>query len=128
MMAAGSAPASRQRLGGFAGFAMASLALICVAAAGLAMLFKGPGDQLALGLSAVVAWTTQLVAFPAVRKLTATNLITGWAVGSLVRMGTLLIYALLGMFVFKLAMTPALVGLALFYFVSMVIEPLFLRS
>jgi hypothetical protein len=128
MMAAGSAPASRHRLSGFTGFAMASLALIGVAAAGMAMFFKGPGEQLAVVLSALIAWTTQIVAFPAVRKLTASNLITGWAVGSLVRMGTLLVYALLGMFVFKLAMTPALLGLALFYFVSMVIEPLFLRS
>ena len=43
-------------------------------------------------------------------------------------MGTLLVYALVASQVLELSMTPALVGLALFYFVSMVIEPLFLRS
>jgi hypothetical protein len=119
---------SRHRIGGFAGFALVSLALIAAAAVGLGFFFTGEGDRVAIWLSAAIAWTTQLAAFPVVRKLVASNLIVGWAVGSLVRMGTLLVYALLGIMVFKLSMTPAHVGLALFYFLSMVIEPLFLRS
>jgi hypothetical protein len=119
---------SRHRLGGFPGFALASLILIALAAFGLSLVFKGQGDLLAIWLSAVIAWTTQLAAFPAIRRMVATNLMVGWALGSIVRMGTLMIYALLGIMVFKLSMTPALVGLALFYFLSMVIEPLFLRS
>jgi hypothetical protein len=128
MMAALSATPSRQRLGGFAGFAVASCALIAVAGLGLSLAFKGPGDAQALLISAVLAWATQLAAFPIVRRLTSSSLVAGWGAGTLVRMGTLLVYALLGALVFKLSMTPALVGLALFYFVSMVIEPLFLRS
>jgi hypothetical protein len=119
---------SRHRIRGFPGFAVVSLVLIGVSAFGLSLIFRGEGDRFAITLSAAVAWTTQLAAFPAVRRMVATNLIVGWAVGSIVRMGTLLIYALLGMMVFKLSMTPALLGLALFYFLSMVIEPLFLRS
>ena len=71
---------------------------------------------------------SQIAAFPAVRKLTAANLMVGWGAGSLVRFATLLVYALVGNFALHLSMTPALVSLALFYFVSMVIEPLFLRS
>jgi hypothetical protein len=128
MMAAATGAPSRHRLSGLRGFALASLVLIALAAFGLSLAFTAEGDRFAIWLSAVIAWTTQLAAFPAVRKLVTSNLIVGWAVGSLVRMGTLLIYALLGMMVFKLSMTPALVGLALFYFLSMVIEPLFLRS
>lgn len=128
MMAAGSAPASRHRLSGFAGFAIGSLALIGIAAAGLSMVFQGAGDARAILVSAAVAYLTQVAAFPAVRKLTASNMIAGWGLGSLVRLGTLLVYALVAAFVLGLSMTPALVSLALFYFVSMVIEPLFLRS
>jgi len=128
MMSAIQATPSRHKLGPFAGFALTSLALIGLAGAGLSLLFRGEGDLLAIWLSAAIAWTTQMVVFPAVRKLVATNLIVGWALGSIVRMGTLLIYALLGIMVFKLAMTAALVGLAVFYFLSMLIEPLFLRS
>lgn len=119
---------SRHRIGGFPGFAVVSLILIGLAGFGLGLVFRGEGDRLAIWLSAAIAWTTQLAAFPAVRRMVATNLLAGWALGSIVRMGTLLIYALLGIMVFKLSMTPALVGLALFYFLSMVIEPLFLRS
>jgi hypothetical protein len=128
MMAAGSAPALRQRLGGLAGFAIASLALIGVAGVGLSYLFRGPGDAQAIWISAALAWLTQLAAFPLVRRLTTTNLMTGWGVGSLVRLGTLLVYTLVGSLVLHLSMTPALVSLALFYFLTMVIEPLFLRS
>src|SRR6185503_6295088 len=128
MMAVGSATPSRQRLAGTAGFAVDSLFLIGIAAVGLGFVVRGPGDALALWISAALAWVTQLAAFPAVRRLTSANLMTGWAVGSVVRMGTLLVYALIGALVLKLSMTPALVGLATFYFVSMVIEPLFLRS
>jgi hypothetical protein len=126
-MAAGSAPASRQRLGGFAGFAVVSVSLIGLSAVGMTFLFRAPGDALAIWISAALAYLTQVAAFPAVRKLTASNLMVGWGFGSLVRLGTLLVYALVGALVLKLAMTPALVSLALFYFVSMVIEPLFLR-
>ena len=128
MMSAVQATPSRHKLGGFGGFAVAALILIGLAAAGLSFLFRSEGDSRAIWISAVVAWASQVAAFPAVRKLMTVNLMTGWAVGSLVRLGTLLVYALLAVLVFKLSMTPALVGLALFYFVSMVIEPLFLRS
>lgn len=128
MMTVATTTPSRHRLGGFAGFALVSLALIAFAAFGLGLLFTADGDLVAIWLSAAIAWATQLAAFPIVRKLIASNLVVGWAIGTLVRMGTLLTYALLGMMVFKLSMTPALVGLALFYFLSMVIEPLFLRS
>jgi hypothetical protein len=128
MMLAGSATPSRQRLAGTSGFAVVSFLLIGTAAAALNFVFRDPGDALALWISAVVAFATQLASFPAVRRLSSVNLMTGWAVGSLVRMGTLLVYALIGALVLKLSMTPALVGLAVFYFASMVIEPLFLRS
>ena len=55
-------------------------------------------------------------------------MMVGWGTGSLVRFGTLGAYALVASLVLHLSMTPALVSLALFYFLSMVIEPLFLRT
>jgi hypothetical protein len=128
MMAAAPATPSRQRLGGLGGFALFSLPVIGVAAFLLGLLFRGPGDAKAIWISAALAYLSQVAAFPAVRKLMAVNFIMGWGVGSLVRLGTLLVYTLVGAFVFDLSMTPALIGLALFYFVSMLIEPLFLRS
>jgi hypothetical protein len=128
MMSAVQATPSRHKLSGFAGFTLVSLVLIGVAAFALTLVFRTPGDSQAVWISAAVAWITQVAAFPAVKRMTSVNLMTGWGLGSIVRLGTLLIYALVAALVLKLSMTPALVGLALFYFVSMVIEPLFLRS
>ena len=131
MMAVGSVTPttpSRHKLGGFAGFAMVSLAIIGISAVALTFVFKGPGDARAIWISAAVAFVSQVAAFPAVRKLTPKNLTAGWALGSLVRFGTLGVYTLVAALVLHLPMTAALVSLALFYFLSMVIEPLFLRS
>ena len=132
MTAANSATPSvsqaKGRLGGFPGFAASTIALISVAAVALTFVFKGPGDSRAIWISAGVAALSQIAAFPAVRKLTAQNLMVGWGTGSLVRFGTLGVYALIAATVLDLPMTAALVSLALFYFVSMVIEPLFLRK
>jgi hypothetical protein len=128
MMAAESATPTRSRLGGLQGFALASLALIAVAALALTLVFRGPGDSRAIYISAAVAFLSQIAVFPAVRKLTAKNLTAGWGLGSLVRFGTLGVYTLVASLALNLPMTAALVSLALFYFLSMVIEPLFLRS
>src|SRR6476661_4432254 len=130
MMAIGSTSAAapgKARFGGFAGFSAVTIGLVAAAAFALTFVFRGPEDSNAIWISAAVAVVSQIAAFPAVRKLTASNLMVGWGLGSVVRFGTLLAYALVGAFVLHLAMTPALVSLALFYFVSMVIEPLFLR-
>jgi hypothetical protein len=132
MMAVNSAPSAvprpRSRVGGFPGFAAATIGLVSVGAVALGFVFSGPGEVRAIWISAAVAAVSQIAAFPAVRKLTATNLTAGWGLGSLVRFGTLGVYALVAALVLHLQMTPALVSLALFYFLSMVIEPLFLRS
>lgn len=128
MMAAVQATPSRHKLSGLAGFALAAAVLVALAAAGLTLLFRGEGEAQAVWISAAVAYLTQLAAFPFVRRFTRSNLIIGWGTGTLVRFGTLGAYALIAGLVLHLPMTPALVGLAVFYFLSMVIEPLFLRS
>jgi hypothetical protein len=131
MMAVNSAPsvaANRPRLRGFAGFAIASAALIGIAAFALTFAFRGEGSARAIWISAAVAFLSQVAAFPVVKRMIPSNLIVGWATGSLVRFATLGVYALIASQVLHLPMAPALVSLALFYFLSMVIEPLFLRS
>lgn len=109
-------------------FAAATIALVAVGAILLSMVFTGPGDSRAIWISAAVAAFSQIAAFPLVRKLTRNNSMVGWGIGSLVRFGTLGAYAALAATVLHLPMTAALLSLALFYFLSMVIEPLFLRS
>ena len=121
--AAVSRPASR-----FIGFAVATIAITGLAGWLLSLLFTGPRDGAAILVSGSLAVSIQVAAFPIIRQLSARHLTAGWAVGSVVRLGTLVAYALLAPNVLLLPSLSALVSLAVFYFLSMVIEPLFFRS
>jgi hypothetical protein len=90
--------------------------------------FRGPGDGGAIAISAAIAVVVQLAAFPAVRSVAARNLIAGWGAGTMIRFLSLVVYAVAATRVLHLPATAALVSLFVFYFLSMVIEPLFLRS
>jgi hypothetical protein len=50
-----------------------------------------------------------------------------WGAGSLVRLLTLVVYALLVVKTFGLSPAPALLSMAVFFFLSTLVEPLFLR-
>jgi hypothetical protein len=129
MTAIGSSVAERHPLlAGFPGFA--GLTVVLVAAAGLllTLAFKRPGDTGAIAISAGVACLVQIGAFPAVRALAARHMMLGWGAGTLLRFFTLAIYAVLAGTVLALPLDAALISLFVFYFLSMVIEPLFLRS
>ena len=111
-----------------AGFAAATIALIASSASLLTLAFNGPGDTNAIVVSGFVAAVVQIAAFPAIRGLAAKNIMIGWGAGTLVRFLGLVIYALLAGTVLGLPLPAALISLMVFYFLSMVIEPLFLRS
>jgi hypothetical protein len=119
---------SRRLFVGLPGFAAATIGLIAVFGWLLTLLFHGPGDSLAIRVSAVVGAAVQIAAFPAVKGLATRNLMLGWAAGTLVRFLTLVVYGFAAATVLHLPATAALVSLFVFYFLSMVIEPLFLRS
>jgi hypothetical protein len=121
-------PAGRSPLRGLSGFALATAALTAAAGLGLGFVFRGEGDARAVWISAAVAFVSQVGAFPAVRRLSRNSIFIGWGAGSLVRFATLAVYALAAGLWLGHPLTPALLSLALFYFLSMVIEPLFLRS
>jgi hypothetical protein len=118
----------RRFLSGFSGFAVSTLALIALSGFLLTFAFRGPGDGNAILVSAIVAAVLQIAAFPAVRGLAAKHIMIGWGAGTLVRFLGLIVYALLASNVLGLPLPAALISLMTFYFLSMVIEPLFLRS
>src|SRR4051812_27610181 len=124
-MTAAAATGSLRPTKGFPGFALATLALTAVSAWVLSLLFHGPRDGAAILTSGVLAVAIQVGTFPMLRRLAAANLIAAMGAGMAVRFGSLLLYALLAPKVLLLPIFPALVSLALFYFLSMVIEPLF---
>jgi hypothetical protein len=106
---------------------VATVVVVVVAGWLLSLVFHGPGDARAIELSAVVAIVVQLVAFAVAVTRPPKEAIIGRGIGSLLRFGTLVVYAVLVAKVLLLPLSPALVGLAAFFFLTTLIEPLFLK-
>jgi hypothetical protein len=108
-------------------YALVAVASIVITGWLLALGFSGPRDAAAIRLSAIVAIVVQLTAFAVTKMLAPRHLVAGWGAGSLLRLLTLGVYALLAVKVLGVAPVAALVSLATFLFISTLIEPLFLR-
>jgi hypothetical protein len=108
-------------------FAAVSLALIGVLASLLALAYPSEAGRRAVWTSALVAFVVQLAAFAVVRFAPRKHVIAAWGAGAVLRVLTLAIYALV-VSAAGLERTPALVSLAVFFFVTMLVEPLLLKS
>jgi hypothetical protein len=104
-------------------FALGTLALIALAYPLVRMGFASSHDASAIQLSALLALAVQLVTFAIARAMARRNLIVGWGVGSALRVLSLFIYAFLVLPSLGLPKPAALVSLAIFLFLSMLIEP-----
>lgn len=108
-------------------FAGLSLALIVGLAWLLTLLWPDPRAQQAIWFSAGIALAIQVAGFFFARIFMAANMIAGWGAGMLLRFVTLVIHALVGTKVMGYPPAPALLSLAAFFFVSTLIEPVFLK-
>ena len=111
-----------------AAFALISLLTIALFAWMLMYAFPTAADAHAIVVSACIAYVVQLAAFMIARSWASTNVIAGWGLGMLIRFFVLAIYALVGVKVLGLQITPALVSLAAFFFVSTLAEPVLLKT
>ncbi|HMA03596.1 MAG: hypothetical protein ACM34L_12915 [Gemmatimonas sp.] len=109
-------------------FALVSLLEIVVVGWMLAYAFQSVAEVHAIVVSAIIAWVVQLASFTVARTWATTNVIAGWGLGMLIRFFVLAIYALVGVKLLRLAITPALVSLAVFFFISTLAEPVLLKS
>jgi hypothetical protein len=82
----------------------------------------------AITVSAWVAFVVQIVTFSICKLVAQQNVIAGWGLGALLRFATVAVWALLGIKALALPPNPALLSLVTFFFVSTLIEPLFLNS
>jgi hypothetical protein len=108
-------------------FAGTSLVLIVGLAGLLARFWPEPMAQQAVWFSAGVALAIQVVGFAFVRVLMPANIMAAWGAGLLLRFVTLVIHALVGTRVMGYPPAPALMSLAAFFFVSTLVEPVFLK-
>jgi hypothetical protein len=113
---------------GLSKYAGATVLVVLVVGALLSIAFHGPGDIAAIGLSGLVALAVQLAAFSLGRAAGANNLMARMGTGAILRLLTVIVYAILVAKVFMLPLIAALVSLAAFFFLSTLIEPLLIKS
>lgn len=77
--------------------------------------------------SAGLALAVQLVAFTVARLLQPRHLLLGWGLGSVLRLAALVLYAFVVARHWRAPLTPALLSLASFLFVTTIFEPIFLK-
>ena len=111
------------------GLAFAALAALLTlgGAWGITTLRPDPELARAVWTSAVLALGVQLLAFAVARPFVATNPIAGWGLGSLIRFAVVMLHAFVGVPALGLQSGPALLSLVGFLFVTMLVEPLFLK-
>ncbi len=110
-----------------AAYAAASALLIAAVGGVLALAFPGPEARHSIVVSGCVAFAVQLFAFAVLRLTAREHVIAGWGLGAVLRMLTLVAYALVVVKALGLVAGAALVSLAAFFFVSMLVEPLLLK-
>lgn len=110
-------------------FVAAAALLIVLAAFLLGLLFRLPGDERAIRISALLAFAVQVFAFAVVMLVAGSgaNLFPAWGLGVLLRLAALAAMGFWLMSVLRLRAEPALISLATFFFVTTLVEPLLLR-
>jgi hypothetical protein len=77
--------------------------------------------------SAWLAFIVQTFTFLIARLVARQNVIAGWGLGVILRFASVAFWGFLGIKALGLLVGPALMSLVLFYFVSTLVEPLFLN-
>ena len=111
----------------FAGFIASTVGVACVGAWLVTIALPGRDVARAVWASAAAVIVVQTLAFALVRVMQPLNVIAGWGLGMLLRLVALVAWGMLGVKALGLAMAPALLGMAGFFFVSTLIEPVFLK-
>jgi hypothetical protein len=109
-------------------FAVVSGVVIGLAGVLFGLAYHGDAGRHAIMASAVLAWVAQAMAFTIVWRLRTWNVMAAWTLGMLLRLVVLMLYGLAGVRALSLEPEAALVSLVVFFFLSTLIEPWFLRS
>jgi hypothetical protein len=110
-----------------AGFALTCLTITAGVASLLMLSYHRPDERRALWLGAASAFVVQLAAYAAARAMLKPNPMLGWGLGTGVRFVAFFLYALVVVPGLALPLAPALISMALVLFVSMLVEPFFLK-
>jgi hypothetical protein len=110
------------------GLFVASLVVIVLGAGWvMSLVWTTPEADHAVTVSACVAVVVQLIGFALLRLTARPHRIAAWGLGALIRFLVLGVYALVIVKALGLAAGPALLSLAVFFFLSTLVEPLLLN-
>lgn len=109
-------------------YAVITLALIGLSGWLLSLGFKTGPERKAIAISSAVAFLIQIIAFAIARSVSREQIFIGWGIGALLRFGTLAVYGLVVVRAFALPMGAALISMATFFFVAIIVEPLLLAK
>jgi hypothetical protein len=113
----------------FTRYAMATVGLVLVLGLLFTLAFRGPGDAAVIWLSAGIAIAVQLAASRLGHAVGRNNnLMARMGTGAILRLLTILVWAVLVAKVFLLPLTAALVSMAAFFFLTTLVEPLLITS
>jgi hypothetical protein len=104
-------------------FGAATLLIVVVCGALLAVLFGSPTERRAIAASGVVALVVQLLAFTMARLAADAKFLAGWTAGVVLRFVTLVAYGFVAVKALGMPAPAALISLVTFLFVSTLIEP-----
>ena len=107
-----------------------ALALLAgIMAVGLvAWLVTDAAGQKTVLASGGLAVAVQLAAFATARAMQGKQMLLGWGLGSVMRLGSLVAYAVIVAKFWRASITPALLSYVAMLFVTTAVEPLFLRK
>lgn len=109
-------------------FAALTVLLVVVAGALLAIVFRSPAERMALAVSAGVALVVQLFAFGIAQAVGKQKAFTGFTIGTMLRLATLVVYALVVVRLAEMPPVAALIGLATYFFLSTILETRLLET
>jgi hypothetical protein len=111
----------------FASFLAAMTAVLSVIAWGITLAVPGAVTARPVWASVAVAVVVQAMSFGLMRLMQPVNVMAGYALGMILRILSLVLFGYFGVPGFGLALEPALLSLAGFFFVSTMLEPFFLK-
>lgn len=111
----------------FASFLAAITAVLSAVAWVITLAVHGDLVARSVWASVAVAVVIQAASFGLMRLMQPVNVMAGYALGMILRILSLVLFGYFGVPGFGLALQPALLSLAGFFFVSTLIEPFFLK-
>lgn len=93
----------------------------------VAWAFTDPIGRPTVLVSGAVALVVQMTAFSVARAMREKQLLLGWGLGSLIRLISLVLYAVIVARLWRAPITPALLSFVGMLFVTTVVEPIFLK-